>query len=37
MKPLLLLTGLPGIGKTTAQRRACERLSIAPLRGFYTE
>ena len=37
MNPLLLLTGPPGIGKTTALRRACERLSIAPLRGFYTE
>lgn len=37
MNPLLLLTGPPGIGKTTALRRVCERLSIAPLRGFYTE
>lgn len=37
MIPLLLLTGPPGIGKTTALRRACERLPIAPLRGFYTE
>jgi nucleoside-triphosphatase len=37
MNPLLLLAGPPGIGKTTALRRACERLSIAPLRGFYTE
>ncbi|MDL1862296.1 AAA family ATPase [Betaproteobacteria bacterium PRO7] len=37
VNPLLLLTGPPGIGKTTALRRVCERLSIAPLRGFYTE
>lgn len=37
MSPLLLLTGSPGIGKTTALRRVCVRLSIAPLRGFYTE
>lgn len=37
MNPLLLLTGPPGIGKTTALRRVCERLSIRPRRGFYTE
>ncbi len=36
MPPLLLLTGRPGIGKTTAVRRALERLRI-PVAGFYTE
>jgi nucleoside-triphosphatase len=34
---LLLLTGSPGVGKTTALRRVCGLLRIAPLRGFYTE
>jgi nucleoside-triphosphatase len=34
---LVLLTGPPGIGKTTALRRAIETLAIQPLRGFYTE
>jgi nucleoside-triphosphatase len=37
VNPLLLLTGPPGVGKTTALRRACEALRIAPLRGFFTE
>jgi len=37
MNPLLLLTGPPGVGKTAALRRVCERLSIRPLRGFTTE
>lgn len=37
MNPLVLLTGPPGVGKTTALRRACELLEIGPLRGFYTE
>jgi nucleoside-triphosphatase len=34
---LLLLTGPPGVGKTTALRRVCEALRIEPMRGFYTE
>ena len=35
---LLLLTGAPGVGKTTALRRVCDLLGgIGPLRGFYTE
>ena len=37
MSPLLLLTGVPGVGKTTALRRVCDALRIEPLRGFYTE
>jgi nucleoside-triphosphatase len=37
VSPLLLLTGPPGVGKTTALRRVCERLRIDPLRGFHTE
>ena len=34
---LLLLTGSPGVGKTTALRRVVGALGIEPLRGFYTE
>ncbi len=34
---LLLLTGPPGVGKTTALRRVCDRLRSQPMRGFYTE
>jgi nucleoside-triphosphatase len=35
--PLVLLTGPPGVGKTTALRRTLALLEAAPLRGFYTE
>jgi nucleoside-triphosphatase len=34
---VLLLTGTPGIGKTTVIRRAADRLKDNGLRGFYTE
>jgi len=34
---VLLLTGTPGIGKTTVIRRAADRLKDKGLRGFYTE
>jgi len=34
---VLLLTGTPGIGKTTVIRRAADRLRDKGLRGFYTE
>lgn len=33
----LLLTGAPGVGKTTVIRRVAERLSGMPMAGFYTE
>ncbi len=33
----LLLTGLPGCGKTTLVRRVIDRLGTARLAGFYTE
>jgi nucleoside-triphosphatase len=33
----LLLTGVPGVGKTTAIRRVAERLAARRLGGFYTE
>lgn len=34
---VLLITGAPGIGKTTVIRRAADRLTDKGLRGFYTE
>lgn len=34
---LLLLTGSPGVGKTTALRRVIDALRREPLRGFFTE
>jgi hypothetical protein len=34
---VLLITGAPGIGKTTVMRRAAEGLKHKGLRGFYTE
>ena len=34
---VLLLTGVPGIGKTTVIRRAADRLKGRRLGGFYTE
>jgi nucleoside-triphosphatase len=33
----ILLTGRPGVGKTTVMRRLAELLSNRPLAGFYTE
>lgn len=37
MGRLILLTGAPGVGKTTALRRVIDELRIEPLRGFFTE
>jgi nucleoside-triphosphatase len=34
---VLLMTGPPGVGKTTVVRRVAEKLDPAGLRGFYTE
>lgn len=34
---VLLLTGMPGVGKTTVLRRAAERFRARHLGGFYTE
>ena len=34
---VLLITGAPGIGKTSVIRRAAEGLKHKGLRGFYTE
>jgi len=36
-RPVLLLTGLPGVGKTTVIRTVAERLRNRRLGGFYTE
>jgi nucleoside-triphosphatase THEP1 len=36
-RPVLLITGAPGIGKTTVIRRAPEGPKHKGLRGFYTE
>jgi nucleoside-triphosphatase len=36
-RSVLLLTGVPGIGKTTVIRRVAERLKGRKLGGFYTE
>jgi nucleoside-triphosphatase len=35
--PHLLITGTPGVGKTTVLRKLVERLGTANLAGFYTE
>lgn len=34
---LVLVTGLPGAGKTTALRRVCEALRVQLASGFFTE
>jgi nucleoside-triphosphatase THEP1 len=34
---VLLLTGAPGVGKTTVIRRVAMQLEMRQLRGFYTE
>lgn len=34
---VLLITGQPGVGKTTVVRRVADQLDRAGLRGFYTE
>ncbi|UCH49364.1 MAG: AAA family ATPase [Betaproteobacteria bacterium] len=34
---LLLVTGPPGVGKTTALRKVCGTLQEWPMRGFWTE
>jgi nucleoside-triphosphatase len=34
---VLLITGVPGIGKTTVIRRVAEQLESDTVRGFYTE
>jgi nucleoside-triphosphatase len=34
---ILLLTGAPGVGKTTLLRRVAERLKDRRIRGFFTE
>lgn len=37
VRHVLLLTGVPGVGKTTVIRRVAERLRSRRLAGFYTE
>ncbi len=37
MSHVLLITGRPGIGKTTVVRRVADSLDPSGLRGFYTE
>lgn len=34
---ILLITGIPGIGKTTVVRKVVKRLGKAHVCGFYTE
>ena len=34
---VLLITGIPGVGKTTVARRVAEQIEPGKLRGFYTE
>jgi nucleoside-triphosphatase THEP1 len=34
---ILLITGIPGVGKTTVLRKVAERLGKAQVCGFYTE
>ncbi len=34
---MLLITGIPGIGKTTVARRVADQIEPGALRGFYTE
>jgi nucleoside-triphosphatase THEP1 len=36
VSPRILITGVPGVGKTTLVRKVVEKLDV-PLRGFYTE
>lgn len=37
MNSVLLVTGVPGIGKTTLIQRIAQRLAGLPLAGFYTQ